>query len=128
MSSGTDDDVAEITLPPNTQIMLNSWACHASSMYFASPETWDPRRWVSPRDGTLLPSTFLYTWGAGPRICPGMKFSQVEFCAVLSSVLCKVRVRGEKEEVLKVLRDSVAEPLLLHVKRPEELHIQVIER
>jgi hypothetical protein len=57
-----------------------------------------------------------------------MKFSQVEFCAVLSSVLRRVKVRGEKEGVLKVLRDSVAEPLLLHIRRPEDLRIQIIER
>jgi hypothetical protein len=69
-----------------------------------------------------------------------MKFSQVEFSAVLASVLRRVRVglvedgRGEvekekeRERVMRVLRDSVAEPLLLHVREPEKLCIRVTER
>ena len=67
-----------------------------------------------------------------------MKFSQVEFCRVLSSVLKKVRVevvcqKGEKVEavrkkVVSVLRDSCADPLLLHVRQPEKLELRSIER
>jgi cytochrome P450 len=74
----------------------------------------------------------FYAWGAGPRICPGMKFSQVEFCAVLSSILRKVRVEVVSEDVrektLSVLRDSYADPLLLHMRRPEELELRIVER
>mgnify|MGYP003629404283 FL=1 len=69
-----------------------------------------------------------------------MKFSQVEFCGVLGSVLARVRVDlavdgegteawgKERERVLDVLRDSVAEPLLLHVRRAEELRVRMTER
>jgi hypothetical protein len=67
-----------------------------------------------------------------------MKFSQVEFCAVLSSVLRKIKVEivvkeGEEMEtarqnVLDVLKDSCAEPLLLHVRQPEELELRILER
>ena len=67
-----------------------------------------------------------------------MKFSQVEFCSVLSSVLEKVRVEvvcqdGEKvrvagQKVMSILRDSCADPLLLHVRQPEKLKLRFIER
>ena len=67
-----------------------------------------------------------------------MKFSQVEFCGVLSSVLKKVRVEvpcqdGEKVGVAKrrmmgILRDSCADPLLLHVRQPEKLEVAFVER
>lgn len=61
-----------------------------------------------------------------------MKFSQVEFCAVLSSVLRRVRVDVVSDEarlkVFSVLKDSCADPLLLHVRRPAELELRIVMR
>lgn len=138
------NSTSTFTLPPNTQIMLNSWASHTSAQHFPKPKTWDPKRWIAPgaslAEEKLLHPTFdsgFYAWGAGPRICPGMKFSQVEYTAVLASVLKRVRVglAGEgadeqeaREKVLSVLKDSCAEPLLLHVRKPEELWVRFEER
>ncbi|KAI4664462.1 uncharacterized protein J4E88_010714 [Alternaria novae-zelandiae] len=112
-----------IALPTNTQIMLNSWASHTSAANFPDPLTWNPKRWTQSQSAgsskVTLPEILsseelkhpktgsgFFAWGAGPRICPGMKFSQVEFCSVLSSVLKKVRVevvcrKGEKVEVVR---------------------------
>jgi cytochrome P450 len=42
---------------------------------------------ISPPSGTFLP------WISGPRVCPGKKFAQVEFVAVLSSLFRKHRAR-----------------------------------
>jgi cytochrome P450 len=110
--------------------MLNTWSVHVSPYHFPNePGKWDPMRWfVKSEDGkeTLLHHQGFYPWGAGPRICPGMKFSQVEFCAVLVGVLRRCRVVGEKECVMRVLGDSVSEPLLLHVQG--EVRVKVGER
>ncbi len=38
---------------------------------------------VHPQPGTFL------AWSSGPRICLGMKFSQVEFVAVISTVFAR---------------------------------------
>jgi cytochrome P450 len=72
-------------------------------------------------------------WAAGPRVCPGKKFSQVEFVAVLSSVLKGHRVRpvlvkGESdkdasERLLRVIRDSYFE-IAIKMKHPEELTVR----
>ncbi|KAH7068503.1 cytochrome P450 [Paraphoma chrysanthemicola] len=156
-SSSESASGSTITLPGSTQIMLNSWAAHTSATHFTDPKTWDPKRWISSESPpastttgssadaeTLLHPTsasgFL-AWGSGPRVCPGMKFSQVEFCGVLGSVLAKVRVgldtdaevgtrewEKEKERMLGVMRDSVAEPLLLHIRKGEELRVRFSER
>ncbi|KAF2026139.1 cytochrome P450 [Setomelanomma holmii] len=130
---------SSINLPGSTQIMLNSWACHASASHFTSPKSFNPKRWIThtQEEETLhypsLSSAF-FAWGSGPRICPGMKFSQVEFCAVLGSVLKSIRVdlvrdtvQG-RERMWGVLRDSVAEPLLLHVRRGEEVRLRTVPR
>jgi cytochrome P450 len=135
--------------------MLNAWASHTSSANFSDPLTWSPKRWIQscPVDETKTiladivaaeelkhptSGSGFFAWGAGPRICPGMKFSQVEFCSVMTSVLKRIRVEvvcGEcekadvaKQRVLSILRDSCADPLLLHVRQPEKLELRVIER
>jgi len=135
--------------------MLNSWASHTSSANFPDPLTWNPKRWIQSQSAgsskVTLPEILsaeelkhptsgsgFFAWGTGPRICPGMKFSKVEFCSVLSSVLEKVRVEvvcqdGEKvgvagQKVMSILRDSCADPLLLHVRQPEKLKLRFIER
>ncbi|KAI5374498.1 hypothetical protein J4E82_006732 [Alternaria postmessia] len=142
-------------LPANTQIMLNSWACQTSFTNFPDPITWNPKRWIQPHlsetTKKALPATLaaeelkhatggsgFVAWGTGSRICPGMKFSQVEFCSVLSTVLKGTRVEtvcGEDEEVntarqkvMDILKDSCADPLLLHVRQPEKLELRIFKR
>ena len=69
-----------------------------------------------------------------------MKFSQVEFTAVIASVLRKARVRvvveGEepeaeeraKERLRSVMLDSRAEPLVLKMRRPGDVWLRFEER
>ncbi|KAH3956464.1 hypothetical protein HBI24_161690 [Parastagonospora nodorum] len=115
-----------LTLPPKTQIILNSWPVHhiysSLSPATSPPSTeWNPKLWLS----NAAPEKF-FPWGFGPRVCPGMKFSQVEFCAVLVGVFGRVRIKAGREEVQRVLAGSVADPLLLHVR--EEIRVSVEER
>lgn len=49
---------------------------------------WKPQRWVEPVDGVgRLREGEIYIWSIGPRICPGKKFSQVEFTMVMGKLL-----------------------------------------
>lgn len=54
---------------------------------------WQSKSLVSPTPGSFLP------WTGGPRVCPGKKFSQVEFTrAVLEMFRGGARVRVAQEE------------------------------
>jgi cytochrome P450 len=65
---------------------------------------------LEPRKGTFMP------WSDGPRACPGKKFAQVEFVAVIVTILRDYRLRPpvmnrETEEdarrrILDVVKDS----------------------
>jgi hypothetical protein len=48
-------------------------------------------------------NTIFVAWSYGPRVCPGKKFSQVEFVAVIACLLQGVRVepltQGNESEV-----------------------------
>ncbi|KAJ6172786.1 hypothetical protein N7470_001853 [Penicillium chermesinum] len=57
-----------------------------------------PSRWINPpgSDHAVFhaPKGLFIPWGAGPRICPGMKMAQVEFTAVLMTLLKGHRIEG----------------------------------
>jgi cytochrome P450 len=79
-------------------------------------------------------------WASGPRICPGMKFAQVEFTAVLGTVLKRVWIApslkggddgnemAARKEVETLLRDSHHIGVTISMKRPEDLWLKVSAR
>ncbi|KAG5930612.1 hypothetical protein E4U42_005274 [Claviceps africana] len=86
-----------------------------------------PSRWLNPpgkgQGGIYIPprGTFV-AWSGGPRVCPGKKLSQVEFTAVILTLLQRYRIeavplgeegRAELEERLDAtLRNSRCEAVL----------------
>ncbi|KAG5981021.1 hypothetical protein E4U55_003373 [Claviceps digitariae] len=80
-----------------------------------------PSRWLNPpdkgRQGIYIPPQGTWIpWSAGPRVCPGKKLSQVEFTAIMLTLLERYKMeavplkdegRKEVEERLDAtLRDS----------------------
>jgi cytochrome P450 len=115
-------------------------ATHYHPDHYPTPHQFLPWRWVNsdlgnveqlipPRKGTYL------AWADGPQVCPGLKFSQVEFVAVLACMFqsCKIeiiRLEGEGEEamrerVMKVLND-VDFQLLLRMKNAERVQLRLV--
>ena len=100
-----------------------------------------PDRWIYKATGTTdldheemapLPVGYL-PWGVGPRSCPGKKFAQVEFVAVIAHLFRRHRVRavleqpGETMEAVKkrifgVLEDSALE-LTTKMNHPEKVKL-----
>ena len=163
-----------MTVPPNTNVILNSEAIHTHPRYWgtADPLIWRPQRWILPSD-TCSPTDFssrsqpipphsdyadlpepannkfesesLYTpppgtyipWSGGARVCPGKRFGQVEFVAVMVSLFRYHRVepvprRGESmaealTRTLDTVKDS-AMVLLLQMNSPESVELKWIER
>ncbi len=100
-----------------------------------------PDRWVNnPNPTTNLSSEELFQpapgvfvpWAAGPRVCPGKKFAQVEFVAVISRLFRKHNVRpvleeGEtfddaKKRIFDVVEDSHL-VITLQMKHPEKIRL-----
>jgi cytochrome P450 len=111
-----------VTLVPGAQITPGPVHIHTNPNYWDEPLTWNPKRWIvtseqqpkdndthvsfeeetlfRPRPGTYLP------WSDGPQNCPGLKFSQVEYVAVISAMLLRHRLSvvpeaGENAEETK---------------------------
>ena len=130
-------------LPPNMILHVNFQAVHNSPAYWGADSTqWNPQRWIRNVDGreTLAGAhegLELIAWACGPRVCPGKKFSQVEFIAVLATILQSYRVRpatkpGEsfvqaRDRTKGVIEDSIFN-LLVKMVRPDDAALVLEKR
>jgi cytochrome P450 len=130
-------------LPPNMILLVNFQAVHNSPAYWGADSTqWKPQRWIRNVSGqeTLVGapegSEFI-AWACGPRICPGKKFSQVEFIAVLATILQSYRIRlatkpGEsfvqaRDRTIGVMEDSILN-LSVRMVRPDDAALVLEKR
>ncbi|KAJ5726426.1 cytochrome P450 [Penicillium malachiteum] len=112
-----------IVIPQNSELLINLINTQNSWTYWADPFTWRPARWVTnsattesdaallleperiltPKLGSTAPDNerlvtpsrcTYFPWANGGHSCPGNKFSQVEFVAVMAKLLRHYRVRA----------------------------------
>lgn len=125
-------------------VLLSLVAMHTQPRYWGEDSlVWRPSRWIvsseeasddidlglggedvrRPTNGTYFP------WSSGARNCPGKKFAQVEFVAVMAALFRTHRVRpvvkdGESEKearqrIALVVADSEL-GLTLHCRKPDQ--------
>ncbi|KAL0260621.1 hypothetical protein SLS55_004311 [Diplodia seriata] len=131
------------TLPAHAYVFPNVVALQSHPDYWGADSlTWNPARWIevgekgesfkpAPVKGSFIP------WADGPRVCPGKKFSQVEFVAVIAAVVRGHRVEVVREEgegedearkrVLEVVEEMVSGATLF-MKHPEKVRVRIVER
>lgn len=131
------------TIPKNTFVAVNLGGLHTSSASWGKDALeWLPSRWITKDeagDETLasIPQGAFLPWAAGPRVCPGKKFSQVEFVAVLACLLRDYRVEpvagdGVSAELAAArLADEARQSsfnFLLKVKNPGGFRIRCVRK
>ena len=99
-------------IPPHTGAIPSLLAIQTHPKYWQDPLVWRPSRWISssPAPGSsgsneldsatrptqealITPAQSTYfPWSDGPQNCPGAKFAQVEFVAVLACLLRDHRI------------------------------------
>ncbi|KAI6006183.1 cytochrome P450 [Pisolithus orientalis] len=90
-----------IVFPKGSRVIIDMVAIHHNPEAFPDPDVWRPSRWygVSEPDLTMF--------GAGPRVCVGRKFTQVEAACFLAHFLrdwkldvelCNGETREQHEE------------------------------
>ncbi|KAI0153338.1 cytochrome P450 [Xylariaceae sp. FL1272] len=121
-------------IPARWFVHINYVALHSDpATWGASALSWEPKRFISASNDLVTPKTGTFMpWASGPRVCPGKKFAQVEFIAVIAYLFRKYRVRpvlenGESMEqararVLEVVEDSSLEASpTLKMRHPEKV-------
>ncbi|CAK7230175.1 hypothetical protein SBRCBS47491_007496 [Sporothrix bragantina] len=112
------------------------------SVWGKDADDFRPERWIVVDDkgneSVMTPPRGSFSpWSGGPRVCPGMKMSQVEFVVVMSTLLWRCQVKPVKEgqetdadacaRLLALTEDSQPR-LTLQMNRPDEAILQWVER
>lgn len=138
-------------IPAKTLVLPNSVALHTHPRYWGQDALlWRPSRWIVPStersnvinlevsdeeilrvptQGTFVP------WSEGARICPGKKFAQVEFVAVIATLFRTHHVNpvlqsGEsvghaRQRILNMVMDSNM-GFLLQIRNPTSVSVEWI--
>lgn len=72
--------------PAKTVFFLSQWVLHNLPEIWGDPEVFRPERW-DPAQAEKVPQGAYFPFGAGPRICIGMPFAQLETKLLLASIL-----------------------------------------
>jgi cytochrome P450 len=106
-----------------------------TKIWGADAADFNPKRWFDSNGQLIKPpkDTFL-PWSGGPRVCPGMKMSQVEFVATMATLFRRARcevlpltaketpVEGRKR-LVDMMEDSISK-LTLQVRDGKEVKLR----
>jgi cytochrome P450 len=142
----TEDSSQQLTIdsklyviPPRTYVIVNVAGVHTNPSYWG-PDALEfrPDRFITStgkvdeEDLLQPPSGNFIPWAAGQRVCPGKKFAQVEFVAVIARLFMKHRVSPKLEsgETVAMASDRVRKCVLdsgihivLKMKHPERVQL-----
>jgi cytochrome P450 len=121
----------QVLIPPHVHLLVNIAALHTLPSYWGSDyAVWRPDRWLDENEELLQPPPGMFNpWTQGPRVCPGKKFAQVEFIAVIARLLKNGRVtpklkpREKRENAIARIKEVIQDSELdvtLHMKHPEK--------
>jgi cytochrome P450 len=131
-----------VIIPANTSTSPSLLAVHTHPLYWPDPLAWKPSRWIASanegQESLVTPARNTYfPWSDGPQNCPGRKFSEVEFVAVLVAlmrehVLQIVSEGAESEEqarlrAMRVVSDCDMQ-LLLRMRDADRLKLRFVHR
>ncbi|KAJ5733721.1 cytochrome P450 [Penicillium malachiteum] len=153
-----------IVIPQNSGLLINLINTQTSSTYWSEPFAWRPARWVTnspntesdpallleperlqtPKLGSTVPADerlvtpsrcTYFPWADGGHSCPGNKFSQVEFVAVMAKLLRHYRVRaihnpgetcGQTRGRILATTQDVDLQLLLRMRDADQVRLRCI--
>ncbi|KAI6088569.1 cytochrome P450 [Hypoxylon rubiginosum] len=128
-----------LNLPPKTILLPSYASLHTDPRYWGSDSLeWRPSRWIRPSPASkpgreeidMNERGVFLGWSEGTRDCPGKKFSQVEFVALMVGLFRQWRVdpvrdhpgesiEAARRRVLNLIREDSGWVLLLQMLHPE---------
>ncbi|KAM0806079.1 putative benzoate 4-monooxygenase cytochrome P450 [Usnea florida] len=85
-------------VPSNISVGVHQWSTYRNSANFASPDVFDPERWLSdpPRKYRGDDKTALQPFSLGPRGCIGRSLAYIEMRSILTRVLWNFDIQIDK--------------------------------
>lgn len=108
-----------VPVPAGTQVVVSPWVVHRDSSYFREPHVFRPERWWNG-ETEGLPKGAYFPFGAGPRVCIGYHFAELEAVLVLATLLAQFDVESARESPLRFAPSVTLRPaddVVLRVRR-----------
>lgn len=84
-SATRDDRVGDFQIRGGSIVFMSPYACHRNPAYWSEPEHFDPDRF-SPEAKAKRPRYAYFPFAAGPRVCIGNHFAEMEARVVLATL------------------------------------------
>ncbi|KAK2756986.1 hypothetical protein FQN54_004954 [Arachnomyces sp. PD_36] len=138
----TPSGETSLTVNPGTLVGAHLYGAHLSPRWGPDATSFNPKRFISTSAAgdemfVLSEDALFASWMFGPRVCPGKKFSQVEFVGAVAQVLSEYRVEilrqdGESETAARSRLMGVLDEKFFnvsaHLRRPEDAGIRFVRR
>jgi cytochrome P450 len=82
------------SLPPNTPILITTWALHRSAEHWEAADEFRPARWErGAAEANPFGSDYFFPFGRGPRTCIGQSMALFSMKLMLAALLSEVTVQ-----------------------------------
>lgn len=85
------DTICGQDVAPNTQVCISPWVMHRHRKFWDKPTAFVPDRFVGKSAPWVQMPSYM-PFGAGPRICIGLRFALAEAQIVLAQLLSRYRI------------------------------------
>ncbi len=103
------DRTGELIIPKGALVVISPYVVHRHKKLWDAPDCFLPERFLPGARETLDRFQYL-PFGAGPRICIGLRFAMLEAVIILTSVLRKVRLDWPQRQVVNPVQRVTLRP------------------
>ncbi len=103
------EDGTHLDIPPNTTVMLCSYAVHRREKYWENPDAFDPERF-SPDTVRKRPVFAYFPFGGGARQCLGIRFAQIESVLSLAMLVQRYNIHLKPGQAIKAIPNITLRP------------------
>ncbi|KAK3760694.1 hypothetical protein RRG08_010667 [Elysia crispata] len=100
----------DVKIPAGMNVLANVWALHRDPEFWDDPETFNPDRWLVEQSFKRKSSFTYLPFGAGPRLCIGMRFATIEAKITMVKIVQSFQIQqahDSKDELDLISRGAI---------------------
>lgn len=90
-------------------VMISPWSLHRHYDLWRGPHGFDPERFMPEREHEIVPGSFI-PFGAGPHICIGAGFAQLESAFIIAELVRRFDIDIEHAEAVRPVARLTTRP------------------
>ena len=99
--AAVDTKLGDLEIPAGTQIWISQWLMQRDGRWFDDPLSFRPERWLDGLEKRLPKGAYI-PFSAGPRVCIGKRFAQMEAELVVATIARRTSLRLDPGETLRL--------------------------